>query len=133
MIEFGYLSAFLVGLLGGVHCVGMCGGIVSALTISLNKQRSSSFQLHLAYSFGRILSYALAGAIMGGLGVMLAGFLPVQVAQHMLLALAGIFMIVISLVIIFVSLIYLVRLLRSLMESRIENTIDRFIAAINPV
>ena len=97
MIEFGYLSAFLVGLLGGVHCVGMCGGIVSALTISLNKQHSSGFQLHLAYSFGRILSYALAGAMMGGLGIMLAGFLPVQVAQHMLLALAGVFMILLGL------------------------------------
>ncbi|WP_442954753.1 urease accessory protein UreH domain-containing protein, partial [Pelomicrobium sp.] len=26
----GFLSVFLVGLLGGTHCVGMCGGIVGA-------------------------------------------------------------------------------------------------------
>lgn len=97
MIETGYIAAFLVGLLGGVHCVGMCGGIVSALTIGLNNHRSFNFALHAAYSVGRIISYAIAGAIMGGLGVMLAGFLPVHVAQHMLLALAGVFMILLGL------------------------------------
>ncbi|MCU7864873.1 MAG: sulfite exporter TauE/SafE family protein, partial [Candidatus Thiodiazotropha sp. (ex Lucinoma borealis)] len=32
MIEQGsYVAAFVVGLLGGGHCVGMCGGIVGAL------------------------------------------------------------------------------------------------------
>lgn len=101
MIETGYIAAFLVGLLGGVHCVGMCGGIVSALTLGLksnnNNHRSFNFPLHAAYSLGRIVSYAIAGAIMGGLGVMLAGFLPVHVAQYMLLALAGVFMVLLGL------------------------------------
>ena len=32
-------SAFVVGLLGGVHCVGMCGGIVAALTFGLPAER----------------------------------------------------------------------------------------------
>ncbi|MCX7151927.1 MAG: sulfite exporter TauE/SafE family protein, partial [Proteobacteria bacterium] len=27
------LTALTVGLLGGVHCLGMCGGVVSALTL----------------------------------------------------------------------------------------------------
>lgn len=35
MPETGYFAVFLIGLLGGVHCVGMCGGIVSALTVQV--------------------------------------------------------------------------------------------------
>ena len=73
--------AFLVGLLGGVHCVAMCGGIVGALnlparravlsaagggTIAAGCRRAAP--LHLAYSAGRIASYAAAGAIAGGVG-----------------------------------------------------------------
>ncbi|MCW8905744.1 MAG: sulfite exporter TauE/SafE family protein [Sedimenticola sp.] len=96
-----YLSAFVVGLLGGVHCIGMCGGIVSALTFGLPEERRTSFgaqlPFQLAYNLGRILSYVVAGAIMGGLGLLLAQLMPVQVAQQVLLAVAGIFMILLGL------------------------------------
>ncbi|OQX41371.1 MAG: hypothetical protein B0D88_07810, partial [Candidatus Sedimenticola endophacoides] len=34
-----YVSAFVVGLLGGVHCVGMCGGIVGAMTLGLPREQ----------------------------------------------------------------------------------------------
>ena len=34
-----YITALLIGLLGGTHCVGMCGGIVNALTIGLSNQK----------------------------------------------------------------------------------------------
>jgi len=101
MSELSYLSAFLIGLLGGVHCVGMCGGIVSAMTIGIangrEKPLSKIFPFHLAYNLGRITSYVFAGALMGGIGVMLASFLPVYVAQQALLAIAGIFMILLGL------------------------------------
>jgi len=89
------LSAiFLVGLLGGVHCVGMCGGIVTALTVKMPGDRMR-WSLHLAYHAGRITTYAFAGALAGGLGsaaLLLNGFLPAQivlyiVAQLMLVAL----------------------------------------------
>ena len=33
MPETGYFAVFLIGLLGGTHCVAMCGGIVGALTV----------------------------------------------------------------------------------------------------
>ncbi|MCP4993767.1 MAG: sulfite exporter TauE/SafE family protein [Gammaproteobacteria bacterium] len=96
-----YLSAFVVGLLGGVHCVGMCGGIVSALTFSLaeNHRRTAAAMLpfQLAYNLGRMTSYLLAGAVMGGLGMLLAQLLPVYYAQFFLLVLAGIFMILLGL------------------------------------
>jgi sulfite exporter TauE/SafE len=60
-------SAALVGLAGGVHCVGMCGGIVGALA-GATGQRQPAMRLHLAYSAGRILSYGLAGALAGSAG-----------------------------------------------------------------
>lgn len=59
-----FLALFLVGLLGGTHCVGMCGGIVGALSMGA----PGRWSMHLAYNAGRILSYGLAGAIVGALG-----------------------------------------------------------------
>jgi sulfite exporter TauE/SafE len=70
MPETVYPALFLVGLLGGTHCIGMCGGIVGAL--SLGGQRHWS--LHFAYNGGRIVSYTLAGAAAGGLGAAGIGF-----------------------------------------------------------
>ena len=59
MPDSGYLALFLVGLLGGTHCVGMCGGIVGALSMGV----TARWSMHLAYNAGRILSYVAAGAL----------------------------------------------------------------------
>ncbi|HZP88854.1 MAG TPA: sulfite exporter TauE/SafE family protein [Burkholderiales bacterium] len=84
-MSFAILSAvFLTGLLGGVHCVGMCGGIVTALAGQPGQGRCS---LHLAYNLGRIGSYSLAGALVGiagSLGLLLNGVLPVQETLYIL-------------------------------------------------
>lgn len=65
-------AAFIVGLLGGTHCVGMCGGIVGALTAGVaepaRRSRLRMFVTQLSYNLGRISSYALAGVIAGTLG-----------------------------------------------------------------
>jgi len=94
-------SAFVVGLLGGVHCVGMCGGIVAALTFGLPAERrqriADMLPFLLAYNAGRIASYTLAGALMGGAGSLLAQLMPVQVAQRALLVLAAVFMVAMGL------------------------------------
>lgn len=94
-------SAFVVGLLGGVHCVGMCGGIVAALTFGLPPERrqglGQTLPFLLAYNGGRIASYALAGALMGGAGMLVARLVPVQVAQQALLVVAGLFMVAMGL------------------------------------
>ena len=77
-------TAVLTGFLGGVHCAGMCGGIVTALA----GQSSGSVRpwlLHLAYNAGRIASYTLAGAVagtVGSLGLMLDQWLPVQIVLY---------------------------------------------------
>lgn len=91
MPETGFIAVFLVGLLGGVHCVGMCGGIVSALTIQPGGQSvrapgaASALPLHLAYNFGRISSYVIAGAVVGAIGsfsLLLNEMLPVQMGLY---------------------------------------------------
>lgn len=89
------ISAFIVGLLGGVHCVGMCGGIVGALSLGLPAERN--LPLLLAYNLGRIGSYTFAGALMGALGFYFSGLLPVQTAQRVLLSFAGLFLILMGL------------------------------------
>ena len=59
-------SALILGLLGGGHCLGMCGGLMGALTLAIPpEQRSRRLRLLLAYNLGRILSYALAGLLLG--------------------------------------------------------------------
>ena len=83
MSESSYLALFLIGFLGGTHCVGMCGGIVSALSMGAGSRPS----LHLAYNLGRIISYGLAGAIAGALGgasLALSGQLPVRIILFVL-------------------------------------------------
>ncbi|MEW6591273.1 MAG: sulfite exporter TauE/SafE family protein [Pseudomonadota bacterium] len=85
MIEFSLLAALLAGLLGGVHCVGMCGGIVAAFSFRADGTHPP-FRLHLAYNLGRITSYAIFGALAGALGasLKLTGLLPAQTLLYVL-------------------------------------------------
>lgn len=55
-------AAFVAGLLGGVHCIGMCGGIVGTLAL---EARGSAAARQLAYNTGRIAAYAMAGTFAG--------------------------------------------------------------------
>ena len=67
------VSAMILGLLGGGHCLGMCGGLMSALTMAIPaEKRAQRFQLLLAYNLGRILSYSVAGLLLGLAGWALA-------------------------------------------------------------
>ncbi len=64
------LSALTAGLLGSLHCAGMCGGIATALGMGL-KETSASEKPTLAalfFQFGRISSYVVAGLIAGYFG-----------------------------------------------------------------
>ena len=66
MIETNEWMLFLAGLLGGGHCVGMCGGIVTALTLHI-PQETNRWSIILAYNVGRIGSYVLIGTLLGWL------------------------------------------------------------------
>jgi uncharacterized protein len=106
VIEHGTLvAAFVVGLLGGVHCAGMCGGIVAALSLGTTRPevsagdapRGASMPLLLAYNIGRILSYVVAGAIAGGAGWFATRMMDVNQAQLVLQIPAGLFMVALGL------------------------------------
>ena len=78
-------AAFAAGLLGGVHCVGMCGGIVGALSAGSS---GPAWRRLAAFNVGRILSYAVAGALAGTVGVALQAAGPEAVLRTALFVFA---------------------------------------------
>ena len=87
-------AAFGAGLLGGVHCAGMCGGIVGTLAL---ESRGNAISRQLAYNGGRIASYALAGAAAGALGSLAYAAGPWLLLQIALFALANAVMVLLGL------------------------------------
>ena len=95
-------AAFLVGLLGGTHCIGMCGGIVGALSsgLSLDVQTSRRrlVAAQVAYNTGRISSYTVAGVLLGLFGQQLAetgvlqGFPVGRIVAGVIMILFGIYL-----------------------------------------
>lgn len=71
-------SAFILGLFSTVHCMGMCGGIIGALSLSLpdniRQQRLPHVLFISLYNLGRILSYSLAGLVVGYIGAEAAAY-----------------------------------------------------------
>ncbi len=94
-------AAFVMGLMGSVHCAGMCGGIACALTMRLPQAaRRSPWRLLpwlLAYNTGRIGSYTLAGGIAGLIGAQSLGVLPLAGAQRVGLLVSGAFLVLVGL------------------------------------
>ncbi|MDR1933631.1 MAG: sulfite exporter TauE/SafE family protein [Spirochaetales bacterium] len=68
----GYGMLFVIGLLTSVHCLAMCGGINLSQCIPhaarSGAQRLSALRPGFLYNAGRVVSYTLVGAIVGGLG-----------------------------------------------------------------
>lgn len=60
-------SAFILGLLGSFHCVGMCGPIAFMLPVDRSNSTRKVFQI-LTYHIGRLLAYALIGLVFGLIG-----------------------------------------------------------------
>lgn len=63
--------AFLTGFLGSGHCLGMCGGIVTALALT-GQGRPRGWPFHLLYNLGRTTTYTLIGLAVGWLGSAIA-------------------------------------------------------------
>jgi len=93
----------VAGLASGVHCIGMCGGIVGAFAaqapvrFDAGGPRRREWQRQLAFNAGRILSYAVAGTLAGSLGSAGAAIAGVRPAQAALFAVANVMLIVIGL------------------------------------
>ena len=71
MLEPIYYMALVTGFLGSGHCLGMCGGIVAALSLS-GPGRQGGVPFHLLYNLGRIATYSGIGFLVGWLGSLMA-------------------------------------------------------------
>jgi len=61
-----FLPLVILGLVSSTHCIGMCGGIMGALTMAIPAEaKAKRWLILVAYNFGRILSYALMGMLAG--------------------------------------------------------------------
>lgn len=71
------IIAFNLGLFSTLHCIGMCGGIISTMMLASSDKSSDAnlnkINLSFAYNLGRIASYSLAGLISGFLGAQIVG------------------------------------------------------------
>lgn len=88
--------AFITGLLGTGHCIGMCGGLVGALSLSEAGQKGGWF-FHLLYHTGRITTYTLIGALVGWLGSAMAYTDRFRLVTRSLLLASDVFVILIGL------------------------------------
>ena len=88
------------GLASGVHCVGMCGGIVAAFDSGrvIPIREKIVWMNRIAFNLGRISTYSAAGAAAGSVGaaVYAAGVLPaqqtLQIAASVMLVLVGLYL-----------------------------------------
>jgi hypothetical protein len=83
------LAAFLVGLVGSLHCIGMCGPIAIALPVP-DSSNLSFFTGRILYNLGRVVTYAFLGAVLGLVGSKLA----LTGAQQMVSIVLGIVIII---------------------------------------
>ncbi|PLY00621.1 MAG: sulfite exporter TauE/SafE family protein [Desulfuromonas sp.] len=91
-----YSMAFTTGLLGSGHCIGMCGGIIAALSLSPEGLRGG-YLFHILYNLGRIITYSLIGYVVGLLGSAIAYTDKFMVATKSLLISSDIFIIILGL------------------------------------
>lgn len=81
-------TALTVGLMGSIHCVAMCGGVSSALSLASNQQKTK--QYIVLYNLGRIFSYTFAGMVVGILSQSIASLtnyhlLSLRIASNILI------------------------------------------------
>jgi len=88
-------AAFITGLLGSAHCLGMCGGISGLFAVNVSVQSlKQQFAKALVYNAGRAATYAALGIIVALLGKGAVGSMPdlaapVRLASGVLIILVG--------------------------------------------
>jgi uncharacterized protein len=107
-----FIAALLSGLIGSLHCLGMCGPIVLMLPVG-TISKTELLLGRLMYNFGRVITYAILGAFSGLLGhlIFLAGY------QQALSIILG--------AIILLAFILPRRLIRRMSPSFVRNFTDR--------
>ena len=89
--------AFLAGVAGSFHCIGMCGGVVAALSM---RDSGGAFrfrlQSQLYYNAGRVFTYTMLGALAGAIGSSL-DLMALKSASYWFLIGANLFVIIVGL------------------------------------
>ena len=75
MNELDFFSAFLMGFFGGIHCLGMCGGMAASIQLTLDKETPAA-PLVTIYNLGRVVSYVILGALLALFGRQISNWLP---------------------------------------------------------
>jgi len=84
------LTLFALGLASGLHCLGMCGGIVTAFsTTRVLQPRARLLPNQLLFNAGRIASYSAAGLVAGATGALFHGSSVLYIAVNVLLVFVG--------------------------------------------
>jgi len=91
IIQFG--PSFLIGLGGSIHCIGMCGGIVSALSLGGGGGWRRGM---VYYHLGRIFTYSILGLILGFVGQQFIDLNFIKGSQSFLAVLSGLIIIFFS-------------------------------------
>lgn len=73
------ITAFLLGFFGNFHCFGMCGGIITALSLNALKNKKKIFICQFIYNIGRIISYCLAGVFVNIFGFFIFDLLSIDI------------------------------------------------------
>lgn len=121
------LGALLLGLMGAGHCLAMCGGIITSLSVSSTSMHSkNNWSYILFYQLGRISSYTLFGAFAGWLGLQFEHVSPLPILK----TLSGVLLIAMALYIsrVWLGLTYLERI-----GKLIWNLISPFTKHLMPV
>lgn len=92
-----YILLFVVGILSSMHCVGMCGCFVTAYSVNITGNFFNKSIAHLLYSFGRITTYTLLGAIMGTIGSSMYFLAKMAGIQNWITVFAGAIMVYLGL------------------------------------
>ena len=87
--------AFMTGLLGSAHCIGMCGGLVSALSLTADG-RNNGVLFHILYNIGRTITYSFIGFLVGWLGSTMVMKSSLQELTRLLLIGSDLFIILIG-------------------------------------
>ncbi|CAL2088907.1 DsbD_2 domain-containing protein [Tenacibaculum sp. 190524A05c] len=112
-------TAFILGLLGSLHCLGMCGPIAFMLPLDRTNQVKQFFQL-MSYHSGRLLTYGLLGVLFGLLG---RGFELFIFQQHLSIFTGALMIIIIM----FPKLVYQLKATEALNTyiSKIKSTLGK--------
>jgi len=93
MIEF-LIACFAIGFLGSLHCVGMCGGLVTAMSMT---RPTTWWPGVIAYQIGRVTTYTTLGFIIGLLGSLINNSSWLGGMQNIISITAGIIIILLAL------------------------------------